>query len=596
MKTLEIVRKLGERKLQVKRMYRKIRDRELFIAAYGKLYANQGALTPGVDPADTVDGMSLKRIDRIIEQLAQGTYRWKPVRRVYIPKRNGQFRPLGLPGWNDKMVQEVIRMVLEAYYEPRFSPYSHGYRPGRGCHTALDQIRRHWRGVKWFIEVDIKGCFDNLNHQLILNLIERDIPDQRFLKLLQTMLQAGYVEDWQYHRTYSGAPQGGIISPLLSNIVLHELDRYVEEELLPEYNRGEYRKLNPPYNSLVKKMSRAKKAGAIKSYRMMRKQLRQMPSGDTHDEDYRRLKYVRYADDVLLGFAGPKAEAIEIKQKIQAALERLKLEMSDQKTLITHAASEQARFLGYDLSVMWCDSRLFQDRATTTKVRHLNGEIRLSVPREIVTRWQNRYARKGKSIHRAELLNNSDYEIVMLYNMEFQGMVNYYALAQNASHCLYRVKYAYMQSLVKTLAYKHRRKIGWVYAQYKVKFDTGVIGLMVTVPRKEPQKPLIAKFGAKPIRYNENATLVDDIRRPYTGHNELTQRMLAEECELCGSHDSIEVHHIHKLANIRKRYQGRKDPPTWAVRMMKRNRKTLVVCHECHQAIHKGEHNGQKLT
>ena len=153
-KYIEIVRSRGERRLPLNRVYRMIGHRDLYLAAYGKLYANKGATTPGVNPTDTVDGMSLKRIERIIAQLETGTYQWTPVKRTYIKKKKGGQRPLGLPGWNDKLLQEVIRMILDAYYEPRFADNSHGFRPGRGCHTALETIRDHWKGTKWFIEGD----------------------------------------------------------------------------------------------------------------------------------------------------------------------------------------------------------------------------------------------------------------------------------------------------------------------------------------------------------------------------------------------------------------------------------------------------------
>ncbi|MBU1746243.1 MAG: reverse transcriptase/maturase family protein [Chloroflexi bacterium] len=212
---LEILRDRGERKLPLRRVYRHLQDRELFLRAYAKLYANEGALTPGVDPRDTADGMSLERIDRIIEALRAGTYRWRPVRRAYIPKKSGKLRPLGVPSWEDKLLQEAVRIVLSAYYEPQFSDASHGFRPGRGCHTALQSILFRWTGTKWFIEGDIKGCFDNIDHDKLLEIIERDIQDGRLIKLLRGMLKAGYMEDWRYHRTYSGAPQGGVLSPLL---------------------------------------------------------------------------------------------------------------------------------------------------------------------------------------------------------------------------------------------------------------------------------------------------------------------------------------------------------------------------------------------
>ena len=441
-----------------------------------------------------------------------------------------------------------------------------------------------------------RGCFDNLDRQLILDLIGRHMPDQRFLKLLKDMLQAGYIEDWQYHDTYSGAPQGGVLSPIISNIVLNEFDQFVKKELLPAYNRGERRKLNPEYRTLWHEMIAAKAAKDVHKYKELQKKRRQLPSVQTYDEGYRRLYYIRYADDFLLGFAGPKAEAIEIKNKICAALQQLKLEMSAEKTLITHAETKCARFLGYELTARRCNTWLSRDKHRPIKRRSINDTIKFYVPRDVATKWKNRHSRKGKSIHRAELLNNSDHEIVRLYNTEFQGLVNYYALASNVSTRLYAVKDAYMQSLVKTLACKHKKKVTWVYRRYKKKFDTGVTGLEVNIPRDEPKKPLVARFGAKPIKRIKQAILVDKLPKLYTGRNELVQRLLADECELCGSKEQIEVHHVRKLADLKQKYQGRKQPPPdWVVNMIKRNRKTIVVCKKCHQNIHTGIYDGPKL-
>ena len=572
-----------------------IRQRELFLVAYGNLYANKGATTAGVDPQDTVDGMSLERIDRIIGQLVTGTYQWKPVKRVYIPKKGEKHRALGLPSWNDKMVQEVIRLVLEAYYEPQFSRYSHGYRPGRGCHTALDEIRRTWAGTKWFIEGDIKGCFDHIDHTLLLDIIKRNIPDQYFLKLLKDMLQAGYVEDWKYHRTYSGTPQGGVISPILSNIILNELDKFVENELIPHYTRGNSRKDNPEYSRLYRQMTQARKAQNIEEYKRLLKRLRQLPSREPADPNYRRLKYIRYADDYLLGFIGPKSEAIEIKEKIRRFLQTLKLTISDEKSLISHAATGKVRFLGYDIYVAWPNSRITTDNRS--KKRATNGQIILNVPREVEFEWKNRYSQRGKPIHRAELLHNSDYEIVMTYHLEFQGLVNYYLMAQNVSDRLYPVKYAYLQSLVKTLAHKHQKPITWVYQKYYRKSEDNIKAIRVTVPREDPKQPLIATFGAKPIRRVHQVVTKDEKSRPLgVSGNEIVRRLLANQCELCSSTENIEVHHLRKLANIKKLYQGRPNPPNWVIFMMKRHRKTIVVCRNCHNAIHSGTYDGPKLT
>jgi len=295
---LEVVRSRGKRRLELRRVYRHLQDRELFLRAYAKLYANDGALTPGVDPASCVDGMSLARIDAITARLQAGTYQWTPARRVSIPKRDGGRRPLGLPGWNDKLLQEVIRTVLAAYYEPQFSHASHGFRVGRGCHTVLQTIRHEWKGTKWFIEGDIKGCFDNIDHNKLLAIIGRDIQDERFLKLLKGLLDAGYLEEWHYAPTYSGTPQGGVLSPLLANIYLNELDIFIEQDLIPDYTRGTTRKRSPRYVALAGARRHAKRRGDRRGYRLLTQQQQRLPSGDPFDPDYRRLRYVRYADDV----------------------------------------------------------------------------------------------------------------------------------------------------------------------------------------------------------------------------------------------------------------------------------------------------------
>ncbi|HEU4792094.1 MAG TPA: reverse transcriptase/maturase family protein [Nitrolancea sp.] len=225
---LRIIRELGEKGCPLDRIYRQLYNRELYLVAYGRLSRNKGAMTPGVTE-ETVDGMSLRKIDAIIEAVQYERYHWTPVKRVYITKPGStKKRPLGMPTWSDKLLGEVIRLILEAYYEPQFSHCSHGFRPNRGCHTALTEIHDWWRGTAWFIEGDIKGCFDNIDHEVLLSILAERIHDNRFLRLLGNMLKAGYLEDWTYHKTLSGAPQGGVVSPILSNIYLDKLDHYIE--------------------------------------------------------------------------------------------------------------------------------------------------------------------------------------------------------------------------------------------------------------------------------------------------------------------------------------------------------------------------------
>ena len=246
---LNVIRERGERGLPLENIYRLLYNRNLYLRAYGRLYSNQGAMTKGTT-AETVDGMSLAKIDRIIDALRYERFRWTPVRRVNIPKPNGKTRALGLPTWTDKLLQEVIRMLLEAYYEPQFSDRSHGFRPGRGCHTALSEVAHNWTGVRWFIEGDIKGCFDNIDHEVMLSVLGEKLHDNRFLNRLKYLLKAGYMEDWKYGHTLSGTPQGGVVSPILSNIYLDRLDKFVENVLIPAHTRGTKRRRNRTWGAL----------------------------------------------------------------------------------------------------------------------------------------------------------------------------------------------------------------------------------------------------------------------------------------------------------------------------------------------------------
>lgn len=585
---LEIIRQRGERRLELSRVYRNLQNRELFLRAYAKLYANKGALTPGTDADDTVDGMSLKRIEDIIQQLEAGKYQWKPTRRTYRRKPNGKYRPLSISSWNDKLLQEVIRTVLTAYYEPQFSNSSHGFRPGRGCHTALSSIVHQWKGTKWFIEGDIKGCFDNINHDKLLEIIGRNIKDERLLKLLRGMLEVGYLEDWQYHQTYSGTPQGGVLSPLLSNIFLNELDRFIEEELIPKYTKGDRRRTNPEYARLTYKYRQAREKENVELAKALDKERKTLPYGDPNDPDFRRLRYVRYADDFLLGFTGPKAEAEEIKEEIKHFLDTIGLAMSNEKTLITHATEGKARFLSYDVYMAKGDSRRCENR------RSINGTPMLGVPKDVAQKWRNRFKREGKILHRYELINLSDYDITMVYNLEFQGLVNYYTMAHDVANKLYPVKLVYQQSLLKTLATKHKQNVRQMYKKYYRKSENGVSAVVVTVPR-EGKTPLIARLGAKPIRFNARAFIQETIPTTIVNRNEVVKRMLADVCELCGSTKDVEVHHIRKLKDLQRRYQGRPNPPMWVVRMIEIRRKTLVVCKQCHREIEKGKYDGPKL-
>jgi group II intron reverse transcriptase/maturase len=370
---LGIIQERGKRGLPLEDVYRQLYNPNLYLKAYGKIYRNAGAMTKGAT-TETVDGMALSKIKAIIDALRFERYDWTPVRRIYIEKPHStKLRPLGLPSWSDKLLQEVMRSLLEAYYEPQFSHSSHGFRPQRGCHTALSDIYDRWTGTTWFIEGDIAQCFDSLDHQVLLSILQEKLHDGRFLRLIETLLQAGYLEDWRYHATLSGCPQGSIVSPVLANIYLDKLDTFVETDLFAAYTRGRghRRRSNPAYASLQARARRFRRAGQWRQAQQHRRQMQQLPSLDPTDPGYRRMHYLRYADDWLIGFIGPRSEAEEIKQRLKEFLrDTLKLTLSETKTRLPHARSERARFLGYEIAVEQADHK--HDRRGH---RSINGQI-----------------------------------------------------------------------------------------------------------------------------------------------------------------------------------------------------------------------------
>lgn len=460
------------------RLYRYLLREDAYKIAYKNLYANQGAATKGTDN-DTADSFSQEYIDKIITELSNGTYEPKPVRRTYRKKKNGKQRPLGIPSFRDKIVQDIIRMYLEAIYEPVFSDRSHGFRPGRSCHTALTQINKGFNGIKWFIEGDIKGCFDNIDHSVLLSILTRKIKDSKFINLIRKFLKAGYMEDWKYHATYSGTPQGGILSPILANIYLNELDMKIEEmkkefDKHARYTRThEYGAKSWQIEKIRHKINQTanadEKAVLISELKQLRKELRRIPAKDPSDK---KIVYVRYADDFLIGVNGTKEECQKIKSLLKEFLtEHLRLELSDEKTKITHS-TECARFLGYDVCVRRNNES--KKRSDGVIQRTLSQKVELLIPfKEKIKRFllDKKIAvidRDGKlkPMHRNALVNNTDLEIVDSYNAQTRGICNYYSMASNYGKLDYFV-YLMEYSCLKTLARKHQTSIGHIIDKYR---------------------------------------------------------------------------------------------------------------------------------
>jgi group II intron reverse transcriptase/maturase len=576
---LDVLRERGRKGLPCDELYRQLFNPSLYLLAYGNIYSNKGAMTPG--PGDeTADGMSEAKIGQIIGLIRSERYRFAPVRRVQIPKKNGKLRPLGLPSWSDKLVGEAVRLLLEAYYEPQFSGRSHGFRKGRGCHTALREIQATWTGTVWFIEGDISGCYGSIDHEILLGILAEKISDNRFLRLIRHMLKAGYLEDWQYRDTLSGVPQGGVVSPVLSNIYLHKLDEFVEQELIPQYTKGSRRKANPAYQGLTVRLRAARRDGDRAGARNLVRQLRALPYGDPMDPGYRRLLYCRYADDVLLGFTGPKADAEQIKAQLAAFLrETLTLELNQDKTLITHARTSAARFLGYQITTQHCATRL------THGQRSANGRIALRVPPDVITAKCAPYRRRGKPWHRSALQNLRDYDIVRIYGAEYRGIVNYYLLAVNIGW-LALLRWNAETSMLKTLAAKHKSSVTKMAARYKAKTITadGLRTCFEARARRDGKPDLVARFGGIPLTRDRRAVITDPAPVPLIcPRKELIHRLRQRRCELCEHGATVAIHQVASLARLG---ENGPDQPAWAALMAKMRRKTLVVCADCHDWIH----------
>lgn len=580
------------------RLYRNLLNKEFFLMAYNNIYAKEGNMTEGSDK-NTIDGMSLARIDNIIERLKDESYQPNPARRVYIPKKNGKKRPLGIPSIDDKLVQEVIRLILESIYDNKFSDRSHGFRPNRSCHTALKQFKALGTGSKWWIEGDIEGFFDNIDHHTLINILRERIKDEKFIRLIFKFLRAGYLEDWKYHKTISGTPQGGIISPLLANIYLDKLDKFVED-YKRKFDKGKQRKKNQAYKTAEQRLYRVRKKYEeikdslsdtekieyINKIKELRKAQYEIPNTNPLDESFRRIQYVRYADDFLIGVIGNKQDAEDIKKDLTEYLENeLKLKLSPEKTLITNARNK-AKFLGYEISIGKNSNR--SKDANGVSKRRFNNAVNLSMPKEA---WIGKlfelkavkYTADNvsfRAMHRASLINNDDLEILLTYNAEIRGLYNYYKLASDV-HMLNDFRYWMKWSMLKTYANKYRTTSKKIADKYRT---NGRFGVSYTSKKGEIRT---VYFFDEPLVKSEEAEsyLVDEIPNviKYKSRTSLIDRLEANKCEWCKeSNVPLQIHHVKKLKDLK----GKKK---WESFMIERNRKTLALCVQCHLDLHNGK-------
>ena len=585
----------SEENYKYTKLYRNLYNVEFYYIAYQKIYAKPGNMTQGTDEK-TIDGMSLEKIENLIGKLKDQTYQPNPVRRVNIPKKNGKTRPLGIPSFEDKLVQEVIRMILENIYEGSFEDTSHGFRPNKSCHTAIMQIQKRQSGVRWFIEGDIEGFFDNIEHHTLIKLLRKRIEDEKFINLIWKFLKTGYVEDWKWHKSYSGTPQGGIISPILSNIYLHELDKYMKA-YKERFEIGTKRKHSKEYMNVAtlirhyKKrvnqvgMTTEKGQMYLEKVKELERKLKSIPSKDELDKNFKRMHYTRYADDFLIGVIGSKEDAQEIKMNLTKFLkEELNLNLSQEKTLITNT-TKKARFLGYDITTERSKDYTVT-RSNGIKARQ-NMHIKLYVPKE---KWEGKLKELGvleitkegqwKGKARPQLQHNDDIEILMQYNAEISGLYNYYRLANNAS-VMHKFCYIMEQSMLKTFASKYRTRVSKIWNRFS---QDGRFRIKYETKKGVKYGYFIDKVFVKNQTIKKQDSNIDKLptTEKFTARTSLVDRLKAEKCEWCGSNDKLEMHHVRKLKDL-------KGKALWEKHMIERQRKTMALCASCHVKLHNGK-------
>ena len=550
----------------------------------------------------TVDALHKKGIKKII--LIGGEpllYKNIITLAEYIAKKNSsKKRPLGIQSGDDKLVQEVVKMILESIYEPVFSNKSHGFRPNRSCQTALKQIQNTFTGVNWFVEGDIHACFDSFDHHVVIDLLKKRIDDEAFIQLIWKFLKAGYMEQWTFNRTYSGVPQGSGVSPVLANIYLHELDKFMGNYAENFNTEAKKKHFSTAYKSSVGKAYRYRKKGREiwdslsdeeKKIRCKNlKELEMIEKSTTpyvyNDSNYKRVQYTRYADDFIIGVIGSKADAEAIKKDVKIFLQKaLKLEMSDTKTKVTHTGN-RARFLGYDITVS--RAQTLQKASNGRVQRCQTGVVKLYVPRE---KWVGKLIEykamkikineNGKerfvALHRGKLVNQSDIEILARYNAEVRGLYNYYSIA-NDSFKIGRFANVMKYSMYKTFACKYKTNVHEIKRRY-------CRNELFTVAYETRQGMKTTTFYRDGYKRKECATKFDNVSElpqfsKYAKTNTLKQRVERHTCELCQKDcRNLVIHQVKKLKDL-------KGNTEWVLLMRKRRRKTLVVCPECHNLIH----------
>lgn len=559
-----------------------VSDVNILILAYEYIKSNPGNFTPGVNPT-TLDKIDLEWFHNVSNKLKAGKYNFSPARRSYIPKpgNSKKKRPLTISSPRDKIVQKAILFILEAIYEPSFLDYSHGSRPGRGTHTALNYIKYKFKESKWCIEADIESNFPNINHKILMNLLKKRITCPKFLSLIKNSIKAGYVEEGKFFESNIGLFQGNITSPILNNVYLHELDLYMDG-LINLFHLGKRRKKNPEYRRFQYLMEKAK--GDSSEIKSLRKQRRKVNSKDPFDRDFKRLCYVRYVDDFVVGVIGSREDTVELEEKIRMFLKNeLKLTLSSEKTLITHFSKQYITFLGTLIKGTWEREKKLatvkrkgvtrKEKVTSRTV--LKAPIKLLFEKATLNGFFKKRNNEFVPTYVGRCINLDHEDILRYYNSVIRGILNYYSFANNhksLGSLIHGLKF----SCARTLALKYKlRHVSKVFR----KFGTNL------KKSRESEIELYIPKTFKPLKKFKINVVEPDSVIFSNWNNKLTKSNLFKQCVICGSTKHIEMHHIRKVRDLKSKLR-KKNTDFFSLQMAAINRKQVPLCAEHHKALH----------
>jgi group II intron reverse transcriptase/maturase len=577
---------------------------DLYIMAYERIKSKPGNMTPGTD-GETLDGFSLDIVHGIITDMRTEQFHFKPVRTTFIPKANGKLRKLGIPSTRDKIVQEAMRLIVEAIYDSPASPYfldtSHGFRPHHSCHTALRDYRTKWSAVNWLIEGDIRACFDELDHHVLVTTLRKKIDDERFLNLIWKLLKAGYM-DLHGRRKDSliGSPQGGILSPILANVYLHELDEFVAG-LRTRLEQGKRKQRNPAYQRLSVQKSQMVQRGQTKTkeFQRLSQLMRTLPTVQVDDPGFIRIKYLRYADDWIVGIWGNHALAEEVKQQIKAFLhDHLRLTLSEEKTHITHARTEEALFLGTRLRVgggAEAKLALQTNRSGKKFKRRSTGwETVMTAPlATLLKRLSDRgfCTKDGLPRPKAGWAYLDVDQLVLLYSSINRGLQNFYRFTDNWAR-LQRFQYILQYSLAMTLGRKFRISTAKVFKRF------GSTLTYVLKDKDGHEKRTVSLYLNHDWAKHREAFHCADRPGMDLVRTEVSMRSrskLAQPCCICGDTPNRVPIVMHHVRHIRK-LSGKRQATGFNRVLRMINRKQSPVCTTCHTRIHQGQYDNIKLA